>query len=117
MRLLLAWLVLSVSAEEVNIRRWPLGRLGMALLVGIGLAGTVLLVAGAMIAPWDLCLPMVLVAIVVAAGTLLGLSWFQQGATERAVYSLAATWTLVLLVVTAMAGPDGRAIPNFANGR
>ncbi len=103
--LLLAWLVLSVSAEEVNIRRWPLGRLGMALLVGIGLAGTVLLVAGAMIAPWNLCLPMVLVAIVVAAGTLLGLSWFQQGATERAVYSLAATWTLVLLVLTAWLVP------------
>jgi 4-amino-4-deoxy-L-arabinose transferase-like glycosyltransferase len=98
--MLLAWLVLSVSAEEVNIRRWPLGRLGMALLVGIGLAGTVLLVAGAMIAPWSLCLPMVLVAIAIAAGTLAGLSWFQQGATERAIYSLAATWTLVLLVLT-----------------
>jgi len=98
--MLLAWLVLSVSAEEVNIRRWPLGRLGMALLVGIGLAGTVLLVAGAMIAPWSLCLPMVLVAIAIAAGTLLGLSWFHQGATERAIYSLATTWTLVLLVLT-----------------
>ncbi len=38
--LLVAWLVLSVTAEGVNIRRRPLGRLAMALLVGIGLAGT-----------------------------------------------------------------------------
>jgi 4-amino-4-deoxy-L-arabinose transferase-like glycosyltransferase len=103
--LLLAWLALSVSAEEVNIRRWPLGRLGLALLVGIGLAGTVLLVAGAMIAPWNLSLPMVLVAIAIAAGTLLGLSRFQQGATERAIYSLAAIWTLILLVFTGWVVP------------
>jgi hypothetical protein len=69
------------------------------------LAGTVLLVAGAMIAPWNLSLPMVLVAIAIAAGTLLGLSWFQQGATERAIYSLAATWTLILLVLTGWVVP------------
>ncbi len=36
--LLAAWLVLAISAEDVNIRRQPLGRFGMALLVGIGLA-------------------------------------------------------------------------------
>jgi 4-amino-4-deoxy-L-arabinose transferase-like glycosyltransferase len=104
--LLLAWLVLSVSAEEVNIRRWPLGRVGLALLVGIGLAITVLLVAGAMIAPWNLCLPIVVVAIAIAVGTLLGLSWLQQGATERAVYSLAVTWTLILLVLTGWLVPS-----------
>jgi 4-amino-4-deoxy-L-arabinose transferase-like glycosyltransferase len=98
--LLVAWLVLSVSAEEVNVRRWPLGRLGLALLVGIGLAGTVLLVAGAMIASWSLCIPMVLVSIGLGAGTLRGLSYFQQAETERAIYSLAATWALVLLVIT-----------------
>ena len=44
--LLTAWLVLSVTAEGVNIRRRPLGRLAMALLVGIGLVGIVVLVAG-----------------------------------------------------------------------
>ncbi len=43
--LLVAWLVLSVAAEGVNIRRWPLGRLAMALLVAIGLGGCVALVA------------------------------------------------------------------------
>jgi hypothetical protein len=48
---------------------------------------------------------MVLVAVAIAAGTLLGLSWFQQAATERAVYSLAATWTLILLVLTGWVVP------------
>jgi 4-amino-4-deoxy-L-arabinose transferase-like glycosyltransferase len=36
--LLSAWLVLEVSAEKLNIRRLPLGRLAMALLAGMGLA-------------------------------------------------------------------------------
>ena len=55
--LLTAWLVLSVTAEGVNIRRRPLGRLAMALLVGIGLAGIVLLVAGTTLVPGALRLP------------------------------------------------------------
>jgi len=96
--LLVTWLVLAVSAEGVNIRRWPLGRLGLALLVGIGLAGTVLLVAGAVTVQGGLGLPMFLVAVLIAAGTLIGTWWFQQGATERAVTSLAVTWGVVLLV-------------------
>ena len=49
--LLTAWLVLSVTAEGVNIRRRPLGRLAMALLVGIGLVGVVLLVAATTLVP------------------------------------------------------------------
>ena len=35
-----------------------------------------------------------------AAGTLAGMSFFQQGATERAVYALAATWAVVMLTAT-----------------
>jgi 4-amino-4-deoxy-L-arabinose transferase-like glycosyltransferase len=95
--LLLAWLVLSLSREEVNIRRWPLGRLALALLVGLGLAGTVLLLAGAAILQGEFGLAMLVVALVIAVGTLAGMSWFQQGATQRAVYALAATWAVVLL--------------------
>ncbi len=44
--LLLSWLCGSITADEVNIRRRPLGRLAVALLVGIGLAGSVLLGGG-----------------------------------------------------------------------
>jgi 4-amino-4-deoxy-L-arabinose transferase-like glycosyltransferase len=98
--LLVAWLAQSVSTEGVNIRRRPLGRLGMALLVGIGMAGTVLLVAGATIAPWNLSFPLALMAVAIGAGTLLGLSSFQKGDTERAVYLLVAAWAVIMLVFT-----------------
>jgi 4-amino-4-deoxy-L-arabinose transferase-like glycosyltransferase len=95
--LLVAWLILSVSAEGVNIRRRPLGRLGMAILVAIGLGSIALLIAGAIVTRGPVSLPMLVIAAVIAAGTLRGLSWLQEGATERAVYALAATWALVLL--------------------
>ena len=96
-----------MTAEGVNIRRRPLGRLAMAILVGIALAGVVVLVAGITVAPASLRLPMLFVAAIVAAGTLAGVSAFQQGATERAVYSLAASWTLILIVVTGWLIPAG----------
>jgi 4-amino-4-deoxy-L-arabinose transferase-like glycosyltransferase len=96
--LLVTWLVLAVSAEGVNIRRWPLGRLGLALLVGIGLAGTVLLIAGAAMVPSRLGLPMLFVALSIAAGTLLATWWLQQGATDWAICTLAVAWAIVLLV-------------------
>jgi 4-amino-4-deoxy-L-arabinose transferase-like glycosyltransferase len=96
--LLVTWLVLAVSAEGVNLRRWPLGRLGLALLVGIGLAGTVTLVAGAAMVRGGLAPPMLSVAVAIAGGTLIAASRFQQGATDRAIYALAVTWSVVLLV-------------------
>jgi 4-amino-4-deoxy-L-arabinose transferase-like glycosyltransferase len=105
--LLTAWLVLSVCAEGVNIRRRPLGRLAIALLVGIALVGIVVLVAGTTVAPGSLRLPMLLIAAIMAAGTLAGVSAFQQGATERAVYSLAASWALIMITVTGWLIPAG----------
>jgi 4-amino-4-deoxy-L-arabinose transferase-like glycosyltransferase len=99
--LLTAWLVLRVAAEGVNIRRKPLGRLAIALLVGIGLVGIVLLGAAATMVEREFVPPMLLLAAVLAAGTLFGMSFFQQGATERAAYSLAATWAVLLVIATA----------------
>ena len=95
--LLVTWLVRAVSTEAVNVRRWPLGRSGLALLVGIGLVATALPVTGAAMIRGGFAPPLLLVAALVAAGTLISVSWFQQGATERAVYSLAATWAVVLV--------------------
>jgi 4-amino-4-deoxy-L-arabinose transferase-like glycosyltransferase len=105
--LLTAWLVLSVTAEGVNIRRRPLGRLAMSLLVGIALVGVVALVAGTTVAPGSLRLAMISVAAVMTAGTLVSLSAFQRGATDRAVYSLAATWAVILMTVTGFLIPAG----------
>jgi 4-amino-4-deoxy-L-arabinose transferase-like glycosyltransferase len=96
--LLLAWLVLTASAEGGTIRRQALGRLGLAILVGVGLAVTGVLVAAAARGPASLRGPMIVIAVILVSGTLLGTRSFRQGASEPAVYALAATWTLVLLV-------------------
>ena len=105
--LLTACLVLSVTTEGVNIRRRPLGRVAMALLIGIGFVGIVVLVAGTTLVPAALRLPMLVVAVVMAAGTLAGVSAFQQAATERAVYALAATWAIVMAIATGWLIPRG----------
>jgi 4-amino-4-deoxy-L-arabinose transferase-like glycosyltransferase len=94
---LLSWLSGSLTVEEVNIRRRPLGRLAVALLVGIGLAGAVLLLAGAVMLRGDLGLPMLAIAVLIAMGSFGAMLWLQQGATERAFYGLACTWAIVLL--------------------
>src|SRR5262249_48393511 len=38
--LMAAWLVDAVAREEVNLRRWPLGRLSLGLLGGVGIGTT-----------------------------------------------------------------------------
>jgi 4-amino-4-deoxy-L-arabinose transferase-like glycosyltransferase len=93
--LLLAWLVLSNGG--LNLRRRPLGRLGLVLILAIGLAGTVLLLAGAVSSHGAIRLAMLVIAVVLAAGTLAGWSAFTRGASERAVYALAAAWAIVIL--------------------
>jgi 4-amino-4-deoxy-L-arabinose transferase-like glycosyltransferase len=98
--LLIAGLVLSVAAERVNIRRRSLGRLAIALLVGIGLAGAVIMIAAATLADPSLRAPILVIAGIMAAGTLAAMSLFQQGATERAVYLLVGSWAVVLLTAS-----------------
>lgn len=95
--LLLSWLSGSITSAEVNIRRRPLGRLAVALLVGIGLAGSVLLGAGALLLRGNFAPPMLVVGVLIAIGSLGGMLWLHQGATERAFYFLAGTWAVVML--------------------
>ena len=49
--LLAAWLVLEVVKDEVNLRRYPLGRLAFGLLGGVGIGASVALIALAMVVP------------------------------------------------------------------
>jgi hypothetical protein len=58
----------------------------------------VLLVAGAAILRGAIGLAMLVIALVIAAGTLAGMSALNRRANERAVYSLAAAWGIVVLV-------------------
>jgi 4-amino-4-deoxy-L-arabinose transferase-like glycosyltransferase len=97
--LLVGWLVLSISAEEVNIRRQPLGRVGMALLIGIGLILAAILLAGTSFVPGNLRWPMLAMAVLLVVGTVAGMLRFQRSASMRAVQSLALTSTLVLFVL------------------
>jgi 4-amino-4-deoxy-L-arabinose transferase-like glycosyltransferase len=97
--LLVAWFVESVALQEVTLRRWPLGRLGLGVLGGIGIAGSVGLLAAALSAPGQLRLPLGVLALILGAGTLLGMLWFHQGATRRAAVGLVVTWGLFLWVV------------------
>jgi 4-amino-4-deoxy-L-arabinose transferase-like glycosyltransferase len=96
--LLVAWLVVALTGEDVNIRRWPLGRLALALLAGIGLAIAAVLVAGATMTSIALRGPILLVALVITGGTFAALTWLQQAASEKAVLALAAAWAIVLLI-------------------
>ena len=97
--LLVTWLILSISAEEVNVRRRPLGRLGMALLAGIGLALAAIFLAATALATETLRWPLMAMGLLLVIGTPASLFRFHQGASVRAVQTLALTWTVVLFVL------------------
>lgn len=94
--LLAAWLVVALLDAEVNLRRWPLGRISMALLTGIGIGTTVALLAAVLVAPAPLRAPCLVMALVLGAGTLFGMERFHAGASDRAVYGLVGTWAVML---------------------
>src|SRR5262249_13626783 len=50
------------------------------------------------IVPARLCWPMIALVVILVAGTFVGIRRFQQGASPRAVLTLAATWSAILLV-------------------
>jgi 4-amino-4-deoxy-L-arabinose transferase-like glycosyltransferase len=95
--LLASWLVVAVARDEVNLRRWPLGRLAVGLLAGTAFVLFVALAAGSVMLPASLRWPLLTLAAVVAVGTLLALARLHRGATEPAVLGLAVTWGVVML--------------------
>ena len=96
--LLVAWMVETVAAEEVSLRRWPLGRLGLGVLGGIGIGGTVGLLAAAVTLPGSLRLPLALLSLLVGTGTLTGMLRLHEGASRRAALELGAIWAAIFLV-------------------
>jgi 4-amino-4-deoxy-L-arabinose transferase-like glycosyltransferase len=99
--LLAGWLLEAVAADEVTLRRWPLGRLSLGLLGGIGITATVLLLAVATVLPTALRLPLLLLGGIQGAGTLIGMLGLHLGSTRKATVSLAITSAFVILIVGA----------------
>jgi 4-amino-4-deoxy-L-arabinose transferase-like glycosyltransferase len=99
--MLAAWLVDRLSAAEVNLRRWPLGRLSLGLMTGVGIGLTVALLAAALVAPWSLRGPALVLAVVIGGGTLLAMERFHSGRTWPAAHGLVATWAVVMFLFTA----------------
>lgn len=96
--LLIGWFVEAVAASGMNLRRWPGGRLAMALLLGVGMAAVGGMVAGTIILPAGLRLPCVVLALAIVAGTLAAAESFQRAATRRGAAILGGTWFGVLLL-------------------
>ena len=99
--LLAAWLIAMVVKEGVNLRRWPLGRVGVGLLGGTAVVLLVGLIAGATMLPTSLRSPLQFLAIVLAVGTTYSVTQIVRGLTERAVGSLVATWAILMLAMGA----------------
>lgn len=98
--LLVAWLLREVAADAVALRRWPLGRVGASLLVGIGLGLPIGLVALTFVLPAPMRGPILVTAAVVVVGTLYAIDRFRHGAAFRAAHVLAATWAVVVLLTS-----------------
>ena len=95
-----ARLVLSISAEEVNIR----APASLVASRGVGWSGSVWLLAAVLLAatafvPGNLRWPMGAMGVLLIVGTFAGMLKFQRSSSVRAVQSLALTWTLVLSIL------------------
>ena len=97
--LLVACLIEALTNAEINLRRWPLGRVAIGILAGTGIGITVTLLALAWVLPGPAKWPCLLVSIVLAAGTLMAIEQFQRGLAQRAALGLVATWGVILLAV------------------
>ncbi len=96
--LLVAGLIEALMKAEINLRRWPLGRMAMGILAALGIGITVTLAALAVILPGPAKWPCLLMAVVLAAGTLYAIDRFHAGKAERAAFGLVATWSILLFV-------------------
>jgi 4-amino-4-deoxy-L-arabinose transferase-like glycosyltransferase len=97
--LLIAWMTGVLTRDEVGIRRWTFGRLGLGLLGGIGIVTATSLLGAAVVLPAALRLPLFVMALILAAGLLAGLLAFHRGETAKAMNSLVAAMGLFMLLL------------------
>jgi 4-amino-4-deoxy-L-arabinose transferase-like glycosyltransferase len=97
--LLVAWLVVEVARQGGSIRDWPLGRMGMRLLGLIGVAAALILAGVAvLIAPKPLVSPMLVMAAILACGTMLARIVIERSRPLEAARGLVVTWSLVMVL-------------------
>ncbi len=77
----------------------------MAMLVSVGLALAASLLAGAALIANRLSLPLFAIAFLLIIGMLVGTIRLQQGAGERAIFTLAGCWASILLLAAGCAVP------------
>jgi 4-amino-4-deoxy-L-arabinose transferase-like glycosyltransferase len=99
--LLVASLVAALADSEMNLRRWPLGRLANGLLLGVGLSLVIVALAGGIVLPWSLKGPSLAMAVILGFGTFFASESFRSGKAERAAFGLAGTWAAALAVLWA----------------
>jgi 4-amino-4-deoxy-L-arabinose transferase-like glycosyltransferase len=99
--LLAAWLLKAVGQDVVNLRRWPLGRLSLGLMGGVGVAIVATLVAGAFMLPAGFGPPLLVLAGLLAIGMLVGLTQFYRGRPILGGWVLAGSWAGFALVLSA----------------
>ncbi|WP_165071802.1 ArnT family glycosyltransferase [Paludisphaera rhizosphaerae] len=99
--LLSAWVVKSISRQEVTLRRWPLGKLAQGMIGAVGVTAGVGLAAASISAPPGLGigLPLVACGLTLGLGTAVGLLHLHRGDTWRGAYALAAAVGLMMLFV------------------
>ncbi len=95
--LLVSWLVFQVSDAHVNLRRWPLGRLAVGLIAGLGAAMAVGITAAGFVVQGSPRWALLAMGMILVSGTLLAVGRFHAGQTVRAAHALAATWCLTML--------------------
>jgi hypothetical protein len=75
-----------------------LGRLAVGFITTLGIGLTVFMLALVLLIPWSLRLPSLVIALTIAAGTLVAIERLFSGRTVRGVYVLAGTWAAAMFV-------------------
>jgi 4-amino-4-deoxy-L-arabinose transferase-like glycosyltransferase len=105
--LLVAWVILRLSEERVSIRQWRFGRVSVGMLAVVGLALASTLCAGAVILSNGVSALLLVLASLVAGGMIAGTSVLRRGGAEKAVYTLAGCWGVILVLATGWVIPMG----------
>jgi 4-amino-4-deoxy-L-arabinose transferase-like glycosyltransferase len=98
--MLVGWLIAEVAGGGLSLRRWPLGRVAVALLVGMAAVTTGGFLVGSFAMPRELRPPLIAMAVVLAIGTSAALRRFLEHRPIAGSHVLAGSWAILALVLT-----------------